>query len=82
MLLNRDYASDVAALAVLCRKPPAFLGMMGSQRRIAEVRAALPAHAQALERLQAPVGLDIEAQSPHEIAVSILAQLDRVPAQR
>ena len=75
VLLNRDYASDVAALAVLCRKPPAFLGMMGSRRRIAEVRAALPAHAQVLERLQAPVGLDIEAQSPHEIAVSILAQL-------
>lgn len=75
VLLNRDYASDVAALAVLCRKPPAFLGMMGSKRRIAEVSAALPTHAQALERLQAPVGLDIEAQSPHEIAVSILAQL-------
>ena len=75
VLLNRDYAADVAALAVLCRKPPAFLGMMGSRRRIAEVRAALPTHAQVLESLQAPVGLDIEAQSPHEIAVSILAQL-------
>ncbi len=75
VLLNRDYAADVAALDVLCRQPPIFLGMMGSKRRIAEVRAALPAHAQALERLQAPVGLDIEAQSPHEIAVSILAQL-------
>jgi xanthine dehydrogenase accessory factor len=75
VLLNRDYASDVAALDVLCRQPPAFLGMMGSRRRIAEVRAALPAHVQALESLQAPVGLEIEAQSPHEIAVSILAQL-------
>jgi len=75
VLLNRDYAADVAALEVLCRQPPAFLGMMGSHRRIAEVRAALPAYAQALESLQAPVGLEIEAQSPHEIAVSILAQL-------
>ena len=75
VLLNRDYAADVAALDVLCRRPPAFLGMMGSRRRIAAVRAALPAHAQALESLQAPVGLGIDAQSPHEIAVSVLAQL-------
>lgn len=75
VLLNRDYAADVAALDLLCRQPPAFLGMMGSRRRIAEVRAALPAHARVLESLQAPIGLEIEAQSPHEIAVSILAQL-------
>lgn len=75
VLLNRDYAADVAALEVLCRQPPAFLGMMGSRRRIAEVRAALPAHAKALASLQAPIGLEIEAQTPHEIAVSILAQL-------
>ncbi len=75
VLLNRDYAADVAALDVLCRKPPCFVGMMGSNKRIAEVRRALPHHAQALATLHAPVGLDIDAQTPHEIAVSILAQL-------
>lgn len=75
VLLNRDYAADVAALDVLCGKPPRFLGMMGSNKRIAEVRRALPHRAQALEALHAPIGLDIDAQTPHEIAVSILAQL-------
>ena len=49
--------------------------MMGSVRRIAEVRAALPEFVSALEHLQAPVGMEIGAETPHEIAVSILARL-------
>lgn len=75
VLLNRDYASDVATLRVLAGRPLAFLGMMGSRRRIAEVLAALPEQRDSLRALQAPVGLDIGAHTPHEIAVSILAQL-------
>jgi xanthine dehydrogenase accessory factor len=75
VLLNRDYATDVAALSVLCQRPPAFLGMMGSRRRIAQVLAALPQYRTTLEALHAPVGLDIGAETPHEIAVSVLAQL-------
>jgi len=76
--LNRDYASDVAALQVICLFTPRFLGMMGSRKRIAEVIAALPEHTAALQSLQAPVGLAIGAQTPHEIAVSILAQVVKV----
>ena len=75
VLLNRDFHADVAALDLLCRHPLAFLGMMGSRRRITTVCEALPQHAAALEALIAPVGLDIGAQTPEEIAISILAQL-------
>jgi xanthine dehydrogenase accessory factor len=75
VLLNRDFQCDIAALRVLCRRPPRFIGMMGSAKRIAEVRAALPEHAAALASLRAPVGIDIDAQTPHEIAISILAEL-------
>lgn len=75
VLLNRDYLSDVESLRVLCRTPPAFLGMMGSAKRIAEVRAAVPEHAETLAALHAPVGLEIGAETPQEIAVSILAQV-------
>ncbi len=73
--LNRDFHTDIAALRVLAQQPPRFIGMMGSARRIAEVRAALPQQADALAELRAPVGIDIGAQTPHEIAVSILAEL-------
>jgi xanthine dehydrogenase accessory factor len=78
VLLNRDFHADIATLDVLCRRPARFLGMMGSRRRIREVFEALPQHAAALQRLQAPVGLEIHAETPHEIAVSILAQLIQV----
>lgn len=75
VLLNRDYRSDVETLRVLAARPPRFIGMMGSRRRIAEVRRALPGLIERLPMLQAPVGLEIGAETPHEIAVSILAQL-------
>lgn len=72
VLLNRDWQRDLACLRVLARQPPHWIGMMGSRRRIAQVRAALALHELPIT---APVGLDIGAQTPHEIAVSILAQL-------
>ena len=75
VLLNRDFQCDIAALRVLCHRPPRFIGMMGSTKRIGEVRAALPECATALAGLRAPVGIDIDAQTPHEIAISILAAL-------
>ena len=83
VLLNRDFPSDVATLRALEGRPLAFLGMMGSRKRIAEVLAALPDRGASLvDSLRAPVGLDIGAQTPHEIAVSILAQLVQVRQQR
>jgi xanthine dehydrogenase accessory factor len=80
VLLTRDFPSDVAALAVIARAPrrPEYLGMMGSARRIHAVRQALPALVDSLSGLIAPVGLDIGAETPHEIAISVLAQLVRV----
>lgn len=77
VLLNRDFAADIATLRELCRRPPAFIGMMGSRRRIRQVLDALPEHAETLAHLQAPIGVDIAAETPQEIAVSILAQLVR-----
>ncbi len=75
VLLNRDFAQDVAALKMIAGQPCSYLGMMGSRRRIAQVRAALGPAAATLAELTAPVGLEIGAHTPHEIAVSILAQL-------
>lgn len=77
VLLNRDFHADIATLRVLATRPPAFISMMGSQRRINQVRDALPDLSDALAHLTAPVGLAIGAQTPHEIAVSILAQVIR-----
>jgi len=83
VLLNRDFASDVATLRKLAGADLAFLGMMGSRKRIGAVLAELsPRQAQQLPQLKAPVGLEIGAETPHEIAVSILAELIRARATR
>jgi xanthine dehydrogenase accessory factor len=82
VLLNRDFAADVRSLAVLAQRPPAWLGMMGSRRRIRAVLDALPTHRAALAHLRAPVGIDIGAQTPAEIAISILADLLQWQARR
>ncbi len=74
VLLTRDFQRDLDALAALAESPPAFIGMMGSRRRVAQVRAALPLGASEL-RITAPIGIELAAQTPHEIAVGILAQL-------
>jgi xanthine dehydrogenase accessory factor len=76
VLLNRDWHADLASLDRLAARPPEFIGMMGSHKRIAEVLAHLPATCTHLRNhLTAPVGLDLGAETPEEIAVSILAQL-------
>jgi len=82
VLLNRNYAADIAALRVLGQRPLAYLGMMGSKKRIATVRAELGDNTAQLTPITAPVGLDIGAHTPAEIAVSIAAQLIAVRAGR
>ncbi|HVF35642.1 MAG TPA: XdhC family protein [Candidatus Saccharimonadia bacterium] len=78
VLLNRDFTLDIAALEFLAPRRPAFVTMMGSRRRIEAVVAALPQHRDFLDRVEAPVGIELGAETPHEIAVSILARLVQV----
>jgi xanthine dehydrogenase accessory factor len=55
-----------------------YIGMIGSKRKVLTVFAKLQADgvpAASFERVHAPVGLDIAAESPEEIAVSVVAEL-------
>jgi xanthine dehydrogenase accessory factor len=55
-----------------------YLGMIGSRRKIQLVYASLKEKgvpAEKLERVHAPIGLDIGALTPEEIAVSIVAEM-------
>lgn len=63
--------------ALLATKAP-YVGLIGSKRRIHLTRESLAQGGlglDSLNRLRAPIGLDIEAQTPREIAVSILAEI-------
>jgi xanthine dehydrogenase accessory factor len=68
---------DEALLAALPLEP-AYLGVVASRRRFAEIRDLVAARGvppDALERVRNPAGLDIGAKLPEEIALSVLAEI-------
>jgi xanthine dehydrogenase accessory factor len=69
---------DEPALAPLLAAEPAFVGLLASRKRGAAVKAVLAAEGVApghLAALQVPVGLDIGARTPGDVAISIVAQI-------
>ncbi len=77
LIVTHDHHLDEEALDVFARLPHRYVGMIGSRRKVfrvlqrIEARRGLPP----LERVYAPVGLDLGAVSPQEIAMSIVAEL-------
>lgn len=78
-IVSRGHLTDGRALAACLNKPFAYIGMMGSRRKVALLRAEFlrcgRATAEQFDRIHAPIGLDIGAESVPEIAVSIVAEL-------
>jgi xanthine dehydrogenase accessory factor len=79
VIVTRGHQHDAEALAACIHAPVAYLGMIGSRRKVALVRQSFLedglATAAELDRVFAPIGLPIGAVSVPEIAVSIAAQL-------
>ena len=79
-LVTRGIDYDLPALkALITRQPPcAYLGMIGSQKRVIKALQALQSEGidpQQIPALHAPIGLDIGALTPAEIAISICSEL-------
>lgn len=80
-VVSHDHKLDQALIEALLPKPCAWLGMIGSRSKVARFLLRLRAAGldEALFRkLCAPVGLDIGAETPAEIAVSVAAEVVRV----
>lgn len=79
VLLSRNHELDREALSAAVRTGGmGYLGMIGSRRKVRQVFDALGARGITVEQLaavRAPVGLDVGAESPAEIAVSIMAEV-------
>ncbi|WP_134703233.1 XdhC family protein [Ammoniphilus sp. YIM 78166] len=73
LLLTRGHKFDVLILQQLLQKgqKPAYLGMIGSKRRISGVRSQTPLW----DNVHAPIGLDLGAETPEEISVSVFAEI-------
>jgi len=78
VIVTRGHAHDEDALRAVMGSPATYLGMIGSRRKVQTIfdrlRAAGVDEAQ-LRRVHAPIGLDIGAETPAEIALSILAEI-------
>ncbi|WP_419949017.1 XdhC family protein [Candidatus Palauibacter sp.] len=77
--------SDERALAELAAVRPDYLGVIASPTRMEEVRRVLAAEGlgeEEIARVRGPAGLDIGAESPEEIAVSILAEIVELAARQ
>jgi xanthine dehydrogenase accessory factor len=78
VVLSHDEAVDAPAIGAALRAGTAYVGAMGSRRTQSRRREWLLAHGvgeDALATVHTPIGLDIGADEPGEIAVAILAEL-------
>jgi xanthine dehydrogenase accessory factor len=78
VIVTRGHRDDMRILRWAAGTPARYIGMIGSKRKVIEIYKELEREGIARERLDrvhAPVGLDIGAIAPEEIAVAIVAEL-------
>lgn len=78
VIVTRGHRHDLDALRALAARELRYVGLIGSRAKVARIYEALQAESmppECLRRVHAPIGLDIGAVTPPEIAVSILAEL-------
>jgi len=77
LIVTHDHRMDGALLELACKKRPRYIGLVGSKRKAFRLAGNVAERLgeAALERVYAPVGLDLGARTPEEIAVSIVSEL-------
>jgi xanthine dehydrogenase accessory factor len=77
-VLTHDHKFDVPLLEVALESPAGYIGAMGSRRTNKERAERLEERgvsAEALERVHAPIGLDIGSRTPEEVAIAVAAEI-------
>ncbi len=82
VLVTRGHQHDVECLLEVLDSPAAYIGMIGSRRRVRAVFQLLSKEQgippEKFQRVHSPIGLDIGAETPEEIAVAIAAEIVKV----
>ena len=85
VLVAHDFKYDLPVLEIAVRSRVGYIGVLGSRRRAAVIREFLEeigASPADVARVRIPVGLDIGARTPAEIALSVLAEIVAMRAGR
>lgn len=78
IIMTRGHAYDKEVLGQVLRRDTAYVGMIGSERKRNQIYGALKKQGVSQEQIDtvhSPIGLDIGAETPEEIAVSVAAEL-------
>jgi len=81
VIVTRGHQNDELVLEWAINTPAKYIGMIGSQTKVKTIYSHLLAKGvsqQRLDSVHSPIGLEIGAQTPEEIAVSILAEIIKV----
>jgi len=84
IIVTRGHAGDYEVLKQALRLPHAYIGMIGSKKKVASGMKLLQEQegftCAELDKVYSPIGLEIHAETPEEIAVSIAAEMIQVRA--
>jgi xanthine dehydrogenase accessory factor len=78
IIVTRGHRDDMRVLNLAIATPARYIAMIGSKRKVLNVIRELEKEGvarEAFERIHAPMGLDIGAISPEEIAISVAAEM-------
>ena len=81
IIVTRGHLQDQEVLASVIKSKAAYLGMIGSRKKNATIFQQLTEKGifqEELNKVHAPIGIDIKAQTPEEIAISIMAEIIQV----
>jgi xanthine/CO dehydrogenase XdhC/CoxF family maturation factor len=82
VLMTHSYPTDLTCLEQLATRKVRYVGVLGPRRRLQRLLEELGPRAPAGDVIYGPAGLDIGADTPPEIALSIVAEIRAVLAKR
>ena len=84
IIVTRGHRGDLQVLRQALKLPHAYLGMIGSKGKNAKLYEVLKSEGvtqEEIDKIYAPIGLDIKSETPEEIGISIAAEVIKVRAE-
>lgn len=84
VLTTRNMSIDISLLPYLISQEPIYIGVIGSERRWISTKKKLEdlgIKKEQLEKIYSPIGIDLQAETPEEIAISIMSEILMVKNQ-
>jgi len=85
VMVTRNVPLDVELIPAVVKQPAAYIGLMGSARRWSTTKKLLidaGCSEDEISRISTPIGLEIGAENPEQIAISIIAEVVRATSTR